>query len=100
MQNMLRRLRRSQRLWFFIAVLCPFALIPDLCPYSSLFTVQSVTAEQLMQFFASAGDVRYVRMAGDETQPTRFAFVEFASVQHVQAAIGMSGAVLGGRLIK
>jgi len=61
---------------------------------------KSVTAEQLMQFFASAGDVRYVRMAGDETQPTRFAFVEFASVQACKAAIGMSGAVLGGRLIK
>ena len=53
-----------------------------------------------MTFFSRAGDVRYVRMAGDETQPTRFAFVEFASVQHVQNAIAMSGSVFGDRLIK
>merc|ERR1712136_96690 len=53
-----------------------------------------------MDFFSAAGDVRFVRMAGDETQPTRFAFVELATVKDCKAAIRMSGQVFAGRLIK
>jgi len=61
---------------------------------------KNATAENLMDFFSAAGDVRFVRMAGDETQPTRFAFVEFATVKDCKAAIRMSGQVFAGRLIK
>ena len=68
--------------------------------YIICYYLQNATAENLMDFFSAAGDVRFVRMAGDETQPTRFAFVEFATVKDVQAAIRMSGQVFAGRLIK
>src|SRR5256885_2186220 len=34
-----------------------------------------ITAEEALAFFNQMGEVKYVRMAGDETQPTRFAFI-------------------------
>ena len=33
--------------------------------------LQTVTAEQVMNFFLPCGEIKFVRMAGDETQPTR-----------------------------
>ncbi len=31
----------------------------------------NMTAEQVLTFFQPCGEIKYVRMAGDETQPTR-----------------------------
>ena len=36
-----------------------------------LFGTQTITAEQVMSFFLPCGEIKFVRMAGDETQPTR-----------------------------
>uniref|UniRef100_A0A672KRD8 Serine/arginine-rich splicing factor 11-like n=1 Tax=Sinocyclocheilus grahami TaxID=75366 RepID=A0A672KRD8_SINGR len=52
---------------------------------------QSTTADQLLKFFKQVGDVKFVRMAGDETQPTRFAFVEFADQESVSRALTFNG---------
>ena len=59
-----------------------------------------MTAEQISTFFAPCGEVKFVRMAGEETQPTRFAFVEFAHVDHVEKAMNLNGSLLGDRPIK
>ncbi len=38
----------------------------------ALSFVQQLTAEQVLTFFQPCGEIKYVRMAGDETQPTRY----------------------------
>ncbi|XP_066458907.1 splicing regulatory glutamine/lysine-rich protein 1 isoform X3 [Eleutherodactylus coqui] len=60
----------------------------------------STTAEQLLEFFKQVGDVRFVRMAGDETQPTRFAFVEFSDQNSVNRALNFNGVMFGDRPLK
>ncbi|XP_072031719.1 uncharacterized protein [Amphiura filiformis] len=61
---------------------------------------QTVTAEQLLSFFQGIGEVKYVRMAGDETQPTRFAFVEFTEHASVAKALTYNGVMFAGRPLK
>lgn len=61
---------------------------------------QTTTAEQLLEFFKQVGDVKFVRMAGDETQPTRFAFVEFADQDSVTRALTFNGVMFGDRPLK
>lgn len=61
---------------------------------------QTTTAEQLLEFFKQVGDVKFVRMAGDETQPTRFAFVEFADQESVSRALTFNGVMFGDRPLK
>ncbi|XP_076868175.1 splicing regulatory glutamine/lysine-rich protein 1 isoform X2 [Brachyhypopomus gauderio] len=61
---------------------------------------QTTTAEQLMEFFKQVGEVKFVRMAGDETQPTRFAFVEFANQESVARALAFNGVMFGDRALK
>ncbi|XP_041085190.1 splicing regulatory glutamine/lysine-rich protein 1-like isoform X1 [Polyodon spathula] len=61
---------------------------------------QTTTAEQLLEYFKQVGDVKFVRMAGDETQPTRFAFVEFADQESVPRALTYNGVVFGDRPLK
>ena len=62
--------------------------------------LQTVTAEQLLSFFQHVGEVKYVRMAGDETQPTRFAFVEFTDTSSVAKALAYNGVMFAGRPLK
>ncbi|XP_077353679.1 splicing regulatory glutamine/lysine-rich protein 1 isoform X2 [Festucalex cinctus] len=60
----------------------------------------TTTAEQLLDFFQQVGDVKFVRMAGDETQPTRFAFVEFVEQDAVARALNFNGVMFGDRPLK
>lgn len=62
--------------------------------------LQTTTADQLLEFFKQVGEVKFVRMAGDETQPTRFAFVEFADQNSVPRALAFNGVVFGDRPLK
>ncbi|XP_032394739.1 splicing regulatory glutamine/lysine-rich protein 1 isoform X1 [Etheostoma spectabile] len=61
---------------------------------------QTTTADQLLEFFKQVGDVKFVRMAGDETQPTRFAFVEFVEQDSVVRALTFNGIMFGDRPLK
>nr|XP_033785875.1 splicing regulatory glutamine/lysine-rich protein 1 isoform X2 [Geotrypetes seraphini] len=61
---------------------------------------QTTTAEQLLEFFKQVGEVKFVRMAGDETQPTRFAFVEFSDQNCVPRALAFNGVMFGDRPLK
>ena len=58
------------------------------------------TPEQLLHFFSQAGEVKYVRMAGDETLPTRFAFVEFSEQTSVLKALVLNGSLFSGRPVR
>lgn len=62
--------------------------------------LQTTTAEQLLEFFRQVGSVKFVRMAGDETQPTRFAFVEFSEQDSVARALTFNGVMFGDRPLK
>ena len=59
-----------------------------------------LTAEDVLTFFNQVGEVKYVRMAGDENQPTRFSFVEFTEQSSVANALQFNGTMLGGRPLK
>lgn len=61
---------------------------------------KTANAEQLMKFFSSCGEVKFVRMAGEESQPTRFAFVEFGHVDDVEKAMKLNGSLLDDRPVK
>ncbi|XP_053719793.1 splicing regulatory glutamine/lysine-rich protein 1 isoform X2 [Synchiropus splendidus] len=61
---------------------------------------QTTTADQLLEFFRQVGEVKFVRMAGDETQPTRFAFVEFVDQDAVARALTFNGVMFGDRPLK
>lgn len=66
----------------------------------ALLCLQTTTAEQLLEFFKQVGAVKFVRMAGDETQPTRFAFVEFVEQESVARALTFNGVMFGDRPLK
>lgn len=59
-----------------------------------------VTPADLVDFFSVCGPVGFVRMAGDESQPTRFAFIEFLDMESAQCAMMMNGRILMERPIK
>ena len=56
--------------------------------------------EELIQVFSSAGPVAFVKLAGDPSQMTRFAFLEYVDVASAQQALNLNGTVLGGRVLK
>jgi len=59
-----------------------------------------VSPAELVDFFSVCGPVAYIRMAGDESQPTRFAFIEFLDMDAAQMAMTMNGRMLMDRPIK
>eukprot|EP00128_Syssomonas_multiformis_P017542 Colp12_sorted_trinity150504_noHs@5210 len=50
-----------------------------------------VTPEQLLAFFGVCGEILFCRVAGEDAQPTRFAFIEFADLPSVNAALSLNG---------
>ncbi len=59
-----------------------------------------VSIPQIVDFFSECGPVAFIRMAGNEQQPTRFAFVEFVDNNGAQRAMSMSGRMLEDKPIK
>lgn len=53
-----------------------------------------------MAYFSICGPISYCRMAGDESHPSRFAFIEFATLAGAVAAMGLNGSMLLDRPIK
>lgn len=60
----------------------------------------TLNPDEVLKFFNDIGEVKYIRMAGDDTQPTRFAFVEFTNQSSVANAIQQNGFLLGSRALK
>ncbi|XP_064413996.1 splicing regulatory glutamine/lysine-rich protein 1 isoform X3 [Latimeria chalumnae] len=90
-----------------LSLLAPVPPIATLMPGAGLLPMptpttlaSSTTAEQLLEFFKQVGEVKFVRMAGDETQPTRFAFVEFSDQASVPRALAFNGVMFGDRPLK
>ena len=56
--------------------------------------------EELIQVFSAVGPVAFVKLAGDPTQMTRFAFLEYVDMASANAALALNGSVVGGRVLK
>eukprot|EP00668_Euglena_longa_P031922 GGOE01041194.1.p1 GENE.GGOE01041194.1~~GGOE01041194.1.p1 ORF type:complete len:534 (-),score=117.13 GGOE01041194.1:312-1751(-) len=59
-----------------------------------------ITEFQLQDFFSIVGTAMKVKLCGEEYQPTRFAFIEFASVEECHRSISITGVMLCGRPLK
>jgi len=60
-----------------------------------------ITQEQLTSFFSLCGPIAQLRLAGDDNNgKSRFAFIEFYTIEGAAAAIGLSGTMLYDRPIK
>lgn len=60
----------------------------------------SASPDTIMTYFAQAGEVKYVRMAGDENLPSRYAFIEYTEQVSVVKALALNGQVFAGRPIR
>merc|ERR1712136_367414 len=66
----------------------------------NLDCANGVTSETLLQFFNNIGEVKFIRLAGDDSKPTRFAFVEFANREAVAKALTYNGVLYYGKTLK
>jgi len=66
----------------------------------NLDCANGVTSETLLQFFNNIGEVKFIRLAGDDSKPTRFAFVEFANREAVAKALTYNGILYYGKTLK
>ncbi|KAK7508255.1 hypothetical protein BaRGS_00000494 [Batillaria attramentaria] len=57
------------------------------------------TADSLITFFSQVGEVKYVRMAGDETSPVRSAYMEFTDQRSVATCLTYNGVMFNGKSI-
>ncbi|OUM61408.1 hypothetical protein PIROE2DRAFT_69620, partial [Piromyces sp. E2] len=60
----------------------------------------SISEKELMDFFSVCGPISYAKMAGDVTHPSRFAFLEFATIEAARNAMNMSGTFFRDKIIK
>ncbi|XP_065834827.1 serine/arginine-rich splicing factor 11-like [Oscarella lobularis] len=61
---------------------------------------KGLTSDQLKSIFEECGEVKNVQLSMDESQPTKFGFVEFASEASVEKAVHLSGLRVGSFDIK
>ena len=62
--------------------------------------MHQITPDQLVKFFSACGPVSFCRMAGDDSHPARFAFIEFETFPAAQMAMTLNGTMLVDRPIK
>uniref|UniRef100_A0A224XNB6 Putative splicing factor arginine/serine-rich n=1 Tax=Panstrongylus lignarius TaxID=156445 RepID=A0A224XNB6_9HEMI len=60
----------------------------------------NITAQQLIDFFGTAGDVKYVRFCTRENDPNKYALVEFSEQSSIITALKMNGSDLLGRSVQ
>ncbi|XP_059163080.1 probable splicing factor, arginine/serine-rich 7 isoform X3 [Physella acuta] len=56
-----------------------------------------VTAEMLLNFFSSVGEIKYIRLAGDERAAARGAYIEFTDQRSVAQALTYNNVAFQGR---
>ncbi|XP_075234578.1 splicing regulatory protein 54 [Lycorma delicatula] len=60
----------------------------------------SISAQQLMDFFSTAGDVKYVRFCTRDNDSNRYALVEFSEQSSIIPGLKMNGTELAGKMIQ
>ncbi|KAL9652408.1 hypothetical protein ABK040_015993 [Willaertia magna] len=61
---------------------------------------QRVTPSDLVDLFSICGPISYIKMAGDDKHPCRFAFIEFLEIEAANKAMQMTGELLVDKAIK
>lgn len=61
---------------------------------------ESISAQQLIDFFATAGDVKYVRFCTRDNDSNRYALVEFSEQSSIIPGLKMNGSELAGKMIQ
>lgn len=59
-----------------------------------------VTENALLSVFSNAGDVKFVRIQGDPSGASRFAFIEFSEQQGAIEGLKYNGTMIGDRPVK
>ena len=60
----------------------------------------NITEDVIRQYFSMCGDILYSSLSGDAAQGSRFAFVEFKTLDSKNKAMLLTGSTLGDRQIK
>lgn len=60
----------------------------------------SITGDQLVEFFQRAGDVKYVRFCTRDNDSNKYALVEFAEQNSIIPGLKLNGSELAGKLIQ
>uniref|UniRef100_A0A1B6CCM7 RRM domain-containing protein n=1 Tax=Clastoptera arizonana TaxID=38151 RepID=A0A1B6CCM7_9HEMI len=60
----------------------------------------SISAQQLIDFFGTAGDVKYIRFCTRDNDSNRYALVEFSEQSSIIPALKMNGTELAGKMIQ
>jgi len=60
----------------------------------------SISAQQLIDFFSTAGDVKYVRFCTRDNDSNRYALVEFSEQSSIIPGLKMNGTELAGKMIQ
>ncbi|CAG5124593.1 unnamed protein product [Candidula unifasciata] len=58
-----------------------------------------ISAEMLLSFFSQVGEIKYIRLAGDERAGARAAYIEFTDQRSVAQALTYNNVVFQGRTI-
>lgn len=61
---------------------------------------ESITGEQLVEFFQKAGDVKYVRFCTRDNDSNKYALVEFSEQSSIIPGLKMNGSELAGKKIQ
>lgn len=60
----------------------------------------SISAQQLVDFFGTAGDVKYIRFCTRDNDSNRYALVEFSEQSSIIPGLKMNGTELAGKMIQ
>uniref|UniRef100_A0A1B6LZ71 RRM domain-containing protein n=1 Tax=Graphocephala atropunctata TaxID=36148 RepID=A0A1B6LZ71_9HEMI len=60
----------------------------------------SISAQQLIDFFGTAGDVKYIRFCTRDNDSNRYALIEFSEQSSIIPGLKMNGTELAGKMIQ
>ena len=69
----------------------------QLITYSTFLSLQ-VTGEMLLKFFAQVGEIKYIRMAGNDN--LKAAYIEFTDQRCIAQGLTFNKVVFAGRQIR
>ena len=59
-----------------------------------------MTSEQVMTFFGQVGEIKYVRMGGEDMEGHRSAYVEFTDQRSIATALTYNGVMFLSRPLR
>lgn len=64
---------------------------------SALF---QISGEQIMSFFGQVGEIKYVRMGGEDVEGGKCAYIEFTDQRSIATALTYNGVMFQGRALR